>query len=158
MRPKPELLPDVQAAPTPFSHGDYGPPDGTAIFTITLESHPATGRALNLMRENKGGPVWRLQKATNVPVRWQPFMGQIETALKSLSDHKPAPEDPDEPDGEACGLVGSELFSFIAGEHSVMEAIASRSPDHAIASKFLNDFFDSWEAFSDKGFDPLGAS
>ena len=155
---KPELLPDFQAAPTPFSHGDYDPPEGTETFQITLETHPATGRALNLMREDNGGPVWRLQEATNVPVRWQPFMGQIETVLKSLSDHKPAPEDPDETDGEACGLVGSELFSFIAGEHSVTEAIAARSPEHAIASQFLSDFFEGWETFSDEGFDSRGAS
>lgn len=147
----------VQALPT-VTHGDRIEP-GTRTTALTAGSYPAVIRAMNLIREDNGGPSWPPESEPLVAARWQPYLAEIEEALAALSDTDPAPEDSEAvarvEAGEGCYL-DSELYAFCNGESAVMEAIKSRSSELRLASHFLNDFFEGWGWYGDQGFDPSG--
>jgi hypothetical protein len=156
--PQHEHLPPagyVQAYQT-ITHGD-DIADGVETIQIDGATYPAIVRALNLIREDSGGPSWPPEASPLVAARWSPYLARIEAAIADLSDNAPAPED-----AEACARViaegfsylDSELYTFCNGEHSAMMAIAAVSPDRRIASRFLNDFFEGWSGEEDEGFDP----
>jgi hypothetical protein len=148
----------VQAYPV-ITHGDYLP-EGVATAEISTTSHPTLGRALNLIREDSGGPSWPNQEGTIIAARWSPWLDRMEAAVAMLADNAPAPEDPDGVErvigSGRVHLVDSELYSFCNGEEQVMNAIAARSQGLTAASHFLSDFFEGWTYFEDgDGFDPL---
>jgi hypothetical protein len=147
----------VQALPV-VTHGDRELPEGVAGMVLT--HHPAIIRALNLIREDSGGPSWPPESEPVIAARWQPYLDRIEAAIGALADDKPAPEDDETNErlsaGEAFCYLDSELYTFVAGEHTAQTLIAARSEDLTIASHFLNDFFEGWSTFEDdEGFDPL---
>lgn len=151
----------VQTLPV-IEHGDREAPEGTEVATIGASAFSNVIRAMNLIREDNGGPSWPPESEPVIAARWLPYLDRIEAAIGALADDKPAPEDEDglreaATDAEAgkpfCYLNG-ELYTFCNGECTAMEAIAARSADLALASKFLNDFFEGWSSYEDEGFDP----
>lgn len=128
----------VQAAPV-VTHGDINA-DGVATVTITEGRFPAIVRALNLIREDNGGPSWPPEAEPEVAKHWESFLTSINATLAGLSDSRPAGEDPEPHDG----LLGSELYTFCNGESTVQEAMVRRGHSMAVASAFLNDFFEGW--------------
>lgn len=140
-----------------FTHGDQIA-DGVATMTLDAACFPSIVRALNLIREDNGGPSWPPEDAPLIAARWQPYLVEIEAAIASLADDAIAPGDDDARRSVAeqgfC-YVDSELYTFCNGEATVMEAIAARSPALTLASKLLNDFFEGWSLFDDVGFDPM---
>lgn len=145
----------VQALET-ITHGDRIEP-GVRVIRLHGGSYPTIVRALNLIREDNGGPSWPPESDPLVAARWESYLGQLEAALAGLSDTAAAPEDTEAvariERGEGCYL-DSELYVFCNGEYSVMEALKARSPQLMMASHFLNDFFEGWSWYSDADFDP----
>lgn len=134
----------VQALPV-VTHGDAPLPDGLQPFTLT--GAPAMVRAMNLIREDNGGPSWPPEATPLIAKAWVPHIPTIEAALADLGDDVPPQEDPEAcarfNAGERCYL-DSELYAFCNGEHTVMEAMKARTPELALAGAFLNDFFNGW--------------
>lgn len=145
----------VQAREVP-THGDRIP-NHVVTIQIAEGSFPSIIRALNLIREDSGGPSCSPEAAPLIAARWQPYLPEIEAALAQLSDAKPAPEDTATVEHVAehgFSYCDSELYTFCSGEHSSMLAIQARSPALKIASKMLNDFFEGWTTYTDDGFNP----
>lgn len=128
----------VQALPV-VEHGDNIAED-VATITLTADRFPTIIRAMNLIREDNGGPSWPPEEEPKVAMGWASHLHLIETALAHLSDSRPAGEDPEPTEG----LLGSELYTFCNGEHTVVEAIKRRGPSLEITHSFLNDFFEGW--------------
>ncbi|AXK43773.1 hypothetical protein [Erythrobacter aureus] len=146
----------TQICATP-THGDCIP-DHVVTMELAEGSFPSIIRALNLIREDSGGPAWPPETAPLIAARWQPYLGEIEAALALLSDSKPAPEDTATLELVAkngFSYCESEIYTFCAGEHTSMLAIQARSPGLRLASKMLNDFFEGWTTYADHGFNPL---
>lgn len=145
----------VQALPT-VTHGDRIEP-GIRTTALTAGSYPTVIRAMNLIREDNGGPSWPPESEPLVATRWLLHLDRIERALAGLSDSEPAPEDTEAllrvESGEGCYL-DSELYNFCNGESTVMDAIKGRTPALTLANHFLNDFFEGWSWYADEGFDP----
>lgn len=143
-----------------FTHGDQIV-DGVATMTLDVSQFPAIIRALNLIRENNGGPSWPPEASPQIAARWQPYLAKIDAAIAGLTDVGIAPED------EAArrrvadsgfSYIDSELYTFCNGEETALEAIAARTPELTLASKLLNDFFEGWSLFDDVDFDPSSGS
>lgn len=134
----------VQACPV-ITHGDTPAPEG--VETVALADCPTLIRAMNLIREDNGGPSWPPESMPLIAKAWCPHLAAIEGALANLSDQAPPPEDP-----EACqrfnagerSYLDSELYTFCNGECTVMDAMRSRSAALALAGDFLDDFFEGW--------------
>jgi hypothetical protein len=134
----------VQALPV-VTHGDAPAPEG--VDTMALTGHPAIVRALNLIREDNGGPSWPPESSPLIAKAWEPHLAAIEAAIGSLSDTHPPSEDP-----EACerfnagerSYLDSELYTFCNGESTVVAAMAAHSEGLRLANAFLNDFFEGW--------------
>ena len=138
----------VQALPT-VTHDDHIA-DGVKTIRLSRDSYPAIIRAMNLIREDNGGPSWPPEQTPRVAERWQPLLPDIEQALAALSDSGPAPEDEEAitriKGGEPFCYLDSELYTFCNGEQSVVDAIKARSDSLRMANDFLNDFFEGWTA------------
>lgn len=133
----------VQALPV-VTHGDA---IGDDVETVLLADSPTIVRAMNLIREDTGGPSWPPESVPLIAKAWCPHLAVIECALADLGDDVPPQEDP-----EACerfnagerSYLDSELYAFCNGEGTVMDAMRARSPELALAGHFLDDFFDGW--------------
>ncbi|MEM7741178.1 MAG: hypothetical protein AAF225_10300 [Pseudomonadota bacterium] len=102
---------------------------------LTKDRYPATIFALNVMRCDNGGPYWPPRDETLVPVRWEPFMGQIEEGLAGLDG------------GEHNDDLDGEMWTFCAGCAEDTRKLISFDTSREIANLFLNDFFDGWTLF-----------
>ncbi len=138
----------VQAYPTVI-YPEHELPPGTPVVQVTLEQYPALTRALNLIREDSGGPAWPPQPVTPALARWEPWLDRMEAAVAALRADVPAPEDVEAAAriaaGEGHAYCDSELYTFCNGDYDTMRAIMLRSPELAAASNFLNDFFNGWD-------------
>jgi len=146
----------VQAAPV-IQHGDRIA-QGIETMVLAAEEWPGIIRALNLIRENSGGPSWPPESDPRIACRWTPYLNDIETALAALSDDAPAPEDGETiarlKDREFC-YIDSELYTFCNGEDTLVEIMAERSFEMTAAHNFLSDFFWGWSLYSDDDFNPM---
>lgn len=95
---------------------------------ISAALNPATILALNVLREDSGGPHWPARDASIIPSRWTEFTPTIEAALASLDD--------------------GQMRTFCAGEASEMKRLRQKSSALELAGLFLDDFFESWSLFS----------
>lgn len=140
------LPPPGYIQPLPVS--EHGDDIADGVETIRLIGQPAIIRALNLIREDSGGPSWPPESEPLIASAWEPHLALIDAALASLSDSAPAPEDADAAErlagGEVFSYLDSEFYTFCNGESTVVEAITNRSEALRLASAFLNDFFEGW--------------
>lgn len=133
----------VQALPV-NTQGDF---IADGVETVRLADCPTIVRAMNLIREDNGGPSWPPESMPLIAKAWCPHLAVIEGALADLSDQAPPPEDPEACErfnaGEPCYL-DSELYTFCNGESTVVEAMTKRNAGLFLAGHFLNDFFNGW--------------
>jgi hypothetical protein len=92
-------------------------PNGYIV--VTEVSHPRLYKALDMISHDGGGGAGHLNYALDD--KWEPQIGRVDDALKSLSDE--------------------ELEEFAIGEQTRQDEIAARSPDLTTASKVFNCFF-----------------
>lgn len=127
-------------------------PPEARVCEVTKELHPALTRALNIVRSDNGGPAWPPQDVTQVPCSWELNLGQMEMALRELSDIEPAPEDPDavmRAMEQGKSFLDSELYSFCCPQDDVGEQMAARNQGLRLACDFLEAFFNGWPEAQD---------
>lgn len=105
--------------------------EGESVVVVS----PAIVLAMNIIREDNGGPHWPVRSESRVPARWGPFLKHIEAGLAELDS------------GLLSDSLEGEMWTFCAGEESEMEALLRNSPELQLASCFLQDFFDGWTRF-----------
>ena len=120
---------------------------------ISSENYPTILKALHCIEEDSRGPMAMRLPMIPVPAWYTNLLPAFENALSKLSQSERAPESPPlqahvRPDA----YLDSEWYEFLNGEQDSVLAIRSRSPELALASDFLNDFFEGWSHSYERGY------